>query len=110
MEPQNRRGRNRAGPACCMLHNLLPTSCTVPMRRLALVLLPVLTLAPAAAPASQQGIVVIKKWAAMDKCAHQAQVAFPDYTPDSNAKRDAALRACLDGQNLPPRQDLPPAR
>lgn len=78
------------------------------MRRFVLVL--VFALGPATASASQQGIVVTKKWAVMDKCAHQAQLAFPDYTPDSNAKRDAALRACLEGQNLPPREDLPAAR
>ena len=40
----------------------------------------------------------------MDKCANQAQRAFPDFTAKSNAKRDAKLKECLAGQNLPPRE------
>ncbi len=79
------------------------------MYRLALALL-ILALAPPMAVASQQGVVVTKNWKAMDRCALQAQAAFPDFTPDSNAKRDASLKECLAGQNLPPREPLSPSR
>ena len=72
------------------------------MNRLAAAL-PILLLMPAAALASQQGNVVVQKWKLMDKCTQQAQMAFPDFTPDANAKRDAKLKECLAGQNLPPR-------
>ena len=77
------------------------------MRRLFLILL-VLAIVPAAARASQQGIIVVKKWQAMDKCTERAYAAFPDYTVQSNAQRQAALQACLAGQNLPPRETAPP--
>ena len=62
------------------------------------------------AVASQQGTLEIKRWHVMDLCAKQAQAAFPDFTPDSNAKREAKLQECLQGQNLPPRTPLPPPR
>lgn len=61
-----------------------------------------------AALASQPGIVAMKNWKTMDHCAQQAQMAFPDFTAESNAKRDAQLKACLAGQNLPPREPLSP--
>jgi len=32
------------------------------------------------AEASQQGITVLNNWKAADKCAKQAQAAYPDYT------------------------------
>lgn len=66
-----------------------------------------LLLLPAAALASQQGVVVVQKWKMSDKCAQQAQAAFPDFTPEANAKRDAKLKECLAGQNLPPREGAP---
>jgi hypothetical protein len=40
-------------------------------------------------------------WRAMDKCNDAAQKAYPDYTPASNAKREAARQKCLRGGNLP---------
>ena len=40
----------------------------------------------------------------MDNCAEQAQTAYPDFSAESNAKRDAKLKECLEGQNLPPRE------
>ena len=46
----------------------------------------------------------------MDKCAVEAQRAFPDFTAKANAKRDAKLKDCLAGQNLPPREAAPPSR
>lgn len=58
------------------------------------------------AEASQPGTVALAKWKTMDACARQAQAAFPDFTPQSNAKRDAKLNACLSANNLPPRQPL----
>jgi hypothetical protein len=59
--------------------------------------------APFAALASQQGVQATRNWKQMDQCAREAQTAFPDYTAEANAKRDAKLKACLAGKNLPPR-------
>ena len=77
------------------------------MIRLAFVLLLALVV-PAAAQQTQQGLAAIKRWTAMDKCAKQAQAAFPDFTAADNAQRDARLEACLEGQNLPSRAPLAP--
>lgn len=57
-----------------------------------------------AAEATQQGVAAIANWKLMDKCAKQAQVAYPDNSADSNARRDAKLKECLSIGNLPPRQ------
>jgi len=40
-------------------------------------------------------------WRQADHCAQQAFQKFPDYTPESNAKREAARRACLRDHRLP---------
>jgi hypothetical protein len=40
-------------------------------------------------------------WAAMNKCADAARKQFPDYTPEGNAKREAARQKCLGAGNLP---------
>ena len=64
-------------------------------------------LGPAAASASEQGVIAIQKWKAMDTCAIEAQRAFPDFTAEANAGREAALKECLARQNLPPRQTAP---
>ena len=40
----------------------------------------------------------------MDQCAKDAQAAFPDFTAESNAKRAAKEKECLEGKNLPPRE------
>ena len=69
-----------------------------------------LALAPGVARATQQGVVVTQKWKTMDVCAKQAQAAFPDYSADSQAKRDAKLKECLQGNSLPPRDPLAPGR
>jgi hypothetical protein len=58
--------------------------------------------------ATGQGTVAIAHWKTMDICAKQAQAAFPDFTPDSNAKREAKLEDCLRANNLPPRAPLAP--
>jgi hypothetical protein len=78
------------------------------MNRLALALL--IALLPAAAGASQQGFIAQKKWKAMDRCTAEAQAAFPDFTAEANARRDAKLKECLAGQNLPPRDPHSPPR
>lgn len=59
-----------------------------------------------AALASQQGVIAAKNWKSMDLCAKEAQTAFPDYTPEANAKRDIRLKECLEGKNLPPRDPM----
>jgi hypothetical protein len=69
-----------------------------------------LMLACAPAIASQQGVVAMKNWKAMDLCATQARAAFPDFTAESNAKREAKEKECLEEKNLPPRQPLAPGR
>ena len=56
------------------------------------------------AAASQQGAVTVTNWKWADRCAREAQTAFPDFTAEANAKRDAKLKECLAGKNLPPRQ------
>jgi len=56
------------------------------------------------AEASQQGHTAVVSWKAADKCAKQAQAAFPDYNAESNAKRDAKLKECLSAGSLPPRE------
>jgi len=56
--------------------------------------------------ASLNGNRMISNWAASDRCAAAAQKQFPDYTPESNAKRDNAMKQCLAAGYLPPRQDL----
>ena len=77
------------------------------MTRFALLLL-ILALAPATAGATQQGIVAMKNWKTMDNCAKEAQTAFPDFTADSNAKRAAKEKDCLERKNLPPREPSAP--
>jgi hypothetical protein len=69
-----------------------------------------LALAPSASLASQQGVVAMKNWKTMDLCAKEAQTAFPDFSADSQAKRDAKLKECLAGKNLPPREPLAPGQ
>jgi hypothetical protein len=65
-----------------------------------------LSLVGTAEAATQQGLQVNSNWRTADKCAKEAQVAFPDYSAESNAKRDAQLKACLNSHNLAPRQPL----
>jgi hypothetical protein len=79
------------------------------MNRLAIAFL-ILALAPAAARASQQGVTVMKNWTSMDRCTKEAQTAFPDFTAEANAKREAKEKECLAGKNLPPREPLAPGR
>jgi NAD(P)H-dependent FMN reductase len=67
-----------------------------------------LGLAAGTARATSQGMGAIARWKTMDTCAKQAQAAFPDFTPDANAKREAKLKDCLNANNLPPREPLAP--
>ena len=82
------------------------------MNRLGIPLAAVLLLLAGTAQASPQGQGVVNSWKAADKCAKQAQAAYPDYNAEANAKRDAKLKECLNAGNLAPRQPLssPPPR
>lgn len=62
-----------------------------------------LVLAAATAQASQPGTQTLKNWKVADMCAKKAQQAFPEFTAEANAKRDAQLKQCLEQSNLPPR-------
>jgi hypothetical protein len=50
-----------------------------------------------------------KLWKAQDKCALAVRKQFPDYTKESNAKRERAFQMCLLGNNLPPHGSSTPA-
>jgi hypothetical protein len=63
-----------------------------------------LVLSAVSAQATQLGQAAMRNWKVMDVCAQQAQTAYPDYTAESNAKRDAKLKECLNANGLPPRQ------
>ena len=78
------------------------------MNRLGIPLAAVLVLLAGTAQASQQGQGVVNSWKAADKCAKQAQAAYPDYNAEANAKRDAKLKECLNAGNLAPREPLSP--
>jgi hypothetical protein len=74
------------------------------MNRFVFALGAALVIGCASAQATQQGTQAIRNWKTMDTCARQAQAAFPNFDADSNAKRDAKLKACLNANNLPPRE------
>jgi len=76
------------------------------MNRFGLLLVPVFLLSPVCAGATQQGQSVLRGWKVMDACARQAQTAYPEFSADSNAKRDAKLKACLNANGVPPREPL----
>jgi len=65
-----------------------------------------LTMPVTAMAVSPYGQQMMHTWKAEDRCAAAAQKAFPDYTPEGNAKRDAQMKQCLSSQVLPPRGDL----
>jgi len=80
------------------------------MIRLAAAILAIgLCVVSGAAFATQAGQAAINKWSAMDQCAREAQAAYPDFSADAVAKRDAKLNECLEGKNLPPRAPLSPS-
>jgi membrane protease subunit (stomatin/prohibitin family) len=74
------------------------------MSRFVLSLGTALVLSTVGAQATQQGEAVLRNWKQMDKCAKQAQAAYPEYSAESNVKRDAKLKECLNAYGLPPRQ------
>jgi hypothetical protein len=74
------------------------------MKLIAVLLAAALALASAVAEATQQGQGALIGWKRMDLCAKQAQAAYPDFTAESNAKRDAKLKECLNASGLPPRE------
>ena len=76
------------------------------MNRFAIPFVAALLLFAATAEATWQGQQSLSSWKRMDNCAKQAQAAYPDYSAESNAKRDAKLKECLNSNNLPPRQPL----
>ncbi len=77
-------------------------------RTAAAVLLTLLVLPAPAFAFTGQGRQAIQRWVASDRCAQAARKAFPDYTDEANAKRDAQMRQCLAAGNLPPRPSLAP--
>jgi hypothetical protein len=78
------------------------------MNRLAFLAAAALMLASLDAEATQQGQGALINWKRMDVCAKQAQAAYPDYNTESNTKRDAKLKECLNANGLPPRQPAAP--
>jgi hypothetical protein len=81
------------------------------MKRAIAILALLLVFAPGAAQAiSQQGVGVMRNWKTGDTCAKQAQSAFPDFTPEANAKRDAKLKECLETNHLAPREPGTPGQ
>ncbi len=78
------------------------------MKTLGLLVAFLLGLAAGPAAATGVGQAMMKNWKTMDVCAKQAQTQYPDHTAQAYAKRDAALKACLSGNNLPPREPLAP--
>lgn len=73
------------------------------MKRVAFLLAGSIALSSVVAQATQQGQGALIGWKRMDICAKQAQAAYPDFTAESNAKRDAKLKECLNADGLPPR-------
>ncbi len=63
---------------------------------------------PTPAGADQNWKTSSAVWRAIDKCIDAAQKAFPDYTPESNAKREARQKY-LQAGNLPGEPSPPPA-
>ena len=79
------------------------------MNYLAVLAAMALFVASSDAEATQQGQGTLLNWKRMDVCTRQAQAAFPDYNAESNTKRDAKLKECLNANGLPPRQPATPA-
>jgi hypothetical protein len=61
---------------------------------------------PASADANWKNSQAV--WSQMDKCTRAAQKAYPDYTRESNAKREATRQLCLRASNLPG-EAIPPS-
>jgi hypothetical protein len=76
------------------------------MRRSTFVFVAVFLVGATSAGATQQGQQALRNWKVMDNCAKQAQTAYPDFSADANAKRDAKLKECLNNGALPPREPI----
>ena len=74
------------------------------MKQFVLPIAAALLLSSVSAQATQQGVQAIRNWKQADNCAKQAQTAYPNFDADSNAKRDAKLKTCLQLYQLPPRE------
>jgi hypothetical protein len=77
-----------------------------PMNRFVFLLVAGSLLWPIGAGATQQGQSALRSWKTADSCARQAQTAYPDFSAESNVKRDAKLKECLNANGLPPRAPL----
>lgn len=86
---------------------MLRTRCTVLL--LPLVAVAALAAVPAAR-ADQNWKTSSAVWKAMDDCTRAAQKAYPDYTRESNAKREAYRQQCLRNANLPADTAAPPVQ
>lgn len=69
--------------------------------RMLLLLAALLLLPHSSARADQNQKDANAAWKQANLCAKDAFKKFPDYTVDSNAKRDAARRECLRDHKLP---------
>ena len=105
MEPQFFPKRNSAAGEP-LYNRLLYDGEEVSMNRFAFPLVAVSLLWPLSAGATQQGQSALRGWKTADSCAKQAQTAYPDFSAESNAKRDAKLKECLNANGLPPRAPL----
>jgi hypothetical protein len=76
---------------------------------LALLLVLAVLWLPTQASADQNWKTSSAVWNAMDKCTDAAQKAYPDYTHESNAKREAARQKCLRAGDLPGDANSAPA-
>ena len=74
------------------------------MNRFALPLAAALAFWAGCAHATQQGQQALRNWKQMDNCAKQAQTAYPNFDAASNVQREAKLKACLETNQLPPRE------
>jgi hypothetical protein len=110
MEPQFRLPRNCRRDARCGIVQRPGRELgleVIMMQRAALAAFVAAFAMPATALAvTSQAKQVMQTWASSNRCAQTAQRAFPDFTPEANAKRDALMKRCLAGSNLPPRQSL----
>jgi hypothetical protein len=69
--------------------------------RLALIVSAAALLLPLDAVADQDWKTNSAVWRQEDACTTRAQKAYPDYTPESNAKREKARLTCMRTGNLP---------
>jgi len=108
MEPQNHDLRNyRRVVYDAGLDEALRGSPMI--RRAALAAFTAALAMPIAAMATTQyATQMMQRWSVSDRCAANAQKAFPDYSPEGIAKREQAMQQCLSGNMLPPRQPQTP--